>query len=540
MAALTYDPDHTARGVARLIDRYAKPRTSALLASWLDELQQAEDALWQLLVERSLASAEGDQLDVLGEIVGQPRQGRSDEVYRLWISARNLVNRSSGTTTQMLTIVRKLIAETDTVTLEEYYPAAMVFRLDGAFTLDGGYQIAYMLRLAKAAGVLFQMTWPTEGDIFTFAPADTPVLSSDLGFDEGHFAVVADGSFIPPEEPPLPLGTLVIDDVPITIDGDYLVITPPVTVRTWQPVRPLVAKGVRPAAAAAPAAARALRAPRSGGTIELEDAFADASLEMVLDQFRVAAALQAAIVAAADAADDATAAIAAHAASTSNPHGVTKTQVGLSAVSNDAQLKRAAADFATFTAKTTPVAADLFLIEDSAAAGAKAKVALSDLATALAASVPGTILQTVRTESATFATINAQIPNDGTIPQITEGGAYPSLDTVITPKSATSKLRVEVMMQGVSANSISGVTGGLFRDSTANAIASGYLSVESANRIRPMVMQATVTSGSLSATTFRVRFGDTAGTVPITINGTGSGFMGGVYFSSMTITEIAT
>lgn len=68
-----------------------------------------------------------------------------------------------------------------------------------------------------------------------------------------------------------------------------------------------------------------------------------------------------------------------HLASTSNPHSTTASQVGLGSVTNDAQLKRAAADFATFTEKTTPVSADLLLIEDSAASGAKKKLQLANL-----------------------------------------------------------------------------------------------------------------------------------------------------------------
>jgi hypothetical protein len=50
-------------------------------------------------------------------------------------------------------------------------------------------------------------------------------------------------------------------------------------------------------------------------------------------------------------------------------------------VTDDAQLKRAAADFATFTEKVTPVSADLLLLEDSAAAGAKKKVQIGNLPT---------------------------------------------------------------------------------------------------------------------------------------------------------------
>jgi hypothetical protein len=71
--------------------------------------------------------------------------------------------------------------------------------------------------------------------------------------------------------------------------------------------------------------------------------------------------------------------IDSHIASTSNPHGVTAAQVGLTNVTDDAQLKRAAGDYNSFTLKATPVAADVVLIEDSADSFNKKKITLTDL-----------------------------------------------------------------------------------------------------------------------------------------------------------------
>lgn len=349
MAGITHDLDHAARGVARLIDRYRKPRTSALLASWLDEVQEAEDALWQLMVERWLSTAEGEQLDVLGRIVGEPRRGRDDATYAIWISARNMVSRSSGRTEEMLAIARKLIAPEDLIALEEYFPAAMVFRLTGTFTLDMGYQIAFMLRQAKAAGVLFQMTWAVAGtSAFRFAPGDTPVAGSARGFDAGIWAVVADGSFIPSEPEGLPLGSIVIDGIPLVIDGVPLVITPPVALAPppSMRLRPLLVPSARIVPRAA--APRALPAPLVDETIELEDAFADGSLEMdeTGEQFRLALALQGDIT-------DATAGVAA--------------ALGAAAAAQaDADAAQAAADAAQADADTAQVTANTAL----AAAGA--------------------------------------------------------------------------------------------------------------------------------------------------------------------------
>ena len=59
----------------------------------------------------------------------------------------------------------------------------------------------------------------------------------------------------------------------------------------------------------------------------------------------------------------------------------TPTQVGLANVTNDAQLKRADGDINSFTVKTTPVSADILLIEDSAASFAKRKITIATLPT---------------------------------------------------------------------------------------------------------------------------------------------------------------
>jgi hypothetical protein len=57
----------------------------------------------------------------------------------------------------------------------------------------------------------------------------------------------------------------------------------------------------------------------------------------------------------------------------------TPTDIGLGNVTNDAQLLRAANDFTSFTAKATPVAADVLLLEDSADSYSKKKVTLSSI-----------------------------------------------------------------------------------------------------------------------------------------------------------------
>ena len=68
-----------------------------------------------------------------------------------------------------------------------------------------------------------------------------------------------------------------------------------------------------------------------------------------------------------------------HIASTANPHNTNKTDVGLSNITNDAQLKRADGDINSFTEKITPVAGDVIIVESSADAFAKRKVQIGNL-----------------------------------------------------------------------------------------------------------------------------------------------------------------
>lgn len=71
-------------------------------------------------------------------------------------------------------------------------------------------------------------------------------------------------------------------------------------------------------------------------------------------------------------------AVEAHAAAAAgNPHAVTKADVGLSNVTNDAQLKRADGDILTFDEETVPVMEDVVLIEK--ADGTKKKIQLGNI-----------------------------------------------------------------------------------------------------------------------------------------------------------------
>ena len=107
----------------------------------------------------------------------------------------------------------------------------------------------------------------------------------------------------------------------------------------------------------------------------------------------------------------------------------------------------------------------------------------------------------------------------------------------ITPTSATNRLRISVVCQLHCSAAIYIVTA-LFQDSTANALAAGTVYPGLATQIPALItLKYTMTAGTTSATTFKVRGGsNVAGTT--TFNGSGgAGLFNGTFFSSIIITE---
>jgi len=143
--------------------------------------------------------------------------------------------------------------------------------------------------------------------------------------------------------------------------------------------------------------------------------------------------------------------------------------------------------------------------------------------------------QVVSTISGSVSTGSTAIPYDDSLPQSTEGDQYLSLS--ITPKSATSTLVIDICIN-VSSNVQDNPVVALFQDSTADAIGAWVAQVSDANAIDVVRAQRTMTSGTTSATTFKVRVGTTAGGT-ITVNGYGGARkLGGAMWSSIVIREV--
>ena len=163
--------DHSALGVARLIWQYRslQPRLQGALAAFLDDVQSIEDATLEVWAGIWPLTAVGDQLDVIGAIVGQPRGSLLDAPYRLMVLGRIFVNRSDGTTPEIYELLNVTGYDVDSL-VRDYYPAAVWVRVVG---VDYPTQAFNLVDDLVGGGVLLTFVYSTYDLDETFQASGT-------------------------------------------------------------------------------------------------------------------------------------------------------------------------------------------------------------------------------------------------------------------------------------------------------------------------------------------------------------------------------
>lgn len=146
----------------------------------------------------------------------------------------------------------------------------------------------------------------------------------------------------------------------------------------------------------------------------------------------------------------------------------------------------------------------------------------------------GQVIQRQGNTTGAMATGATALPQDDTIPQITEGDQF--MTQAITPTSGSNLLRIRFVGYFANASGIAGTTVALFQDATANALATtlqALLAGDPANAVLEYYMLA----GTIVSTTFRIREGSSSGTN--TFNGiAGARLYGGTLASILSVEEI--
>lgn len=181
--SVTYKTTHREEALADFIQQFkGKEKLAAWLLSYVAEAQELEDTLADVQAISDVDTATGAQLDLIGAIVGEERQGRTDLDYRTAIKVRIRLNLSQGTLEDIRALIRGVAGDVD-VKFFEFYPAGFVAQILDAIDplVVDPTRIGNFVKSGKAAGVDAQT-----------AVAVTPAFQFDTGsgFDLGKYGAI--------------------------------------------------------------------------------------------------------------------------------------------------------------------------------------------------------------------------------------------------------------------------------------------------------------------------------------------------------------
>lgn len=163
---ITKKTTHVAEAQGNIVEQFkGKTNLETLIGIYVAQLQEIENALDQIRTETDdIEVAVGQQLDNIGEIVGEERGGRSDAQYRTALKVRIAINVSSGTVEDLLGVV-SLLQPDLSLELVQSQPAAFVISVLDPIDPDvvDIDQIGTIVGDAKAGGVRGLIEFVTTG-----------------------------------------------------------------------------------------------------------------------------------------------------------------------------------------------------------------------------------------------------------------------------------------------------------------------------------------------------------------------------------------
>lgn len=161
-----------------MIDHLPKTELSVVVDNTLKTLQESiltqcnilEQTTEQLITERDLFTARGVQLDHLGYLIGENRNGRNDDDYLKGLKLRLAINTSSGTVNELIEILQLLLGDGYVYRVTRSGDGAVDFYLGVETPVD---DFLVILSELVSAGVLVNNV--------TYSQAGTPFIATERG-----------------------------------------------------------------------------------------------------------------------------------------------------------------------------------------------------------------------------------------------------------------------------------------------------------------------------------------------------------------------
>ena len=188
-----YISDHVPRAIALFIEQFEdKPVLEANERSFLSPVQPLEDLLQDMKRDMlNLTGGTGDRLDIIGEILNLPRDGRPDSDYRNALIAKIGILSSNGEP-ESVRNAAIFFTGASSVKLDEVYPAGLSLLINTIFPIPT--LLLPLMENVASAGVRLELNL-TDGEVdFDFdGEGGYPPAANTLGFGETGAGLETEG-----------------------------------------------------------------------------------------------------------------------------------------------------------------------------------------------------------------------------------------------------------------------------------------------------------------------------------------------------------
>jgi hypothetical protein len=200
MAVVDYVSDWRGRLLSRL---YVQFRDDPSWKLWCTDVigpqaQDLEDAGQTFLGAYDIDTGVGEKLDLIGRIVGQDRAGADDLTYRLYLHARILTDKSSGSPPELYAIFAVLLGLAATgamvVLTDRLSAAAFALTINTPITAAQAQVAVGFLRDAKDAGKRALLVWQEQPNAQTFTTALAASLSASVAIGASSLPITAEAA----------------------------------------------------------------------------------------------------------------------------------------------------------------------------------------------------------------------------------------------------------------------------------------------------------------------------------------------------------
>ena len=177
------DTDIEERTASLLIEQFkTKPKINELVRIFARQVQELEYVLADMLKIKDVNTATGDQLDILGEYVGEERNGRNDDDYRQAIILRSFINKSNGEPETVIQYAQYITNATE-VQYFPVYPGKVLLQITTNFIVT--VDTVELIQKVAPAGVKILVDIVQDGDVFGFDGENGfPAASNVKGYGE--------------------------------------------------------------------------------------------------------------------------------------------------------------------------------------------------------------------------------------------------------------------------------------------------------------------------------------------------------------------